>query len=374
MEAVTRLALLVALVSGCFYADPINQRPSVAIEVDNDDPVRRGETRFVTAVSDDPDGHYVKYRWRAYACTDATDPAQCDDVPFDDGLNQVLTFDVPVDRADGVTPVESLRIVLGATDELGATARPEPELVVPVFNAPPTLALSKDHRERYTIARPVRVFARVGDLDDGPDRIGPLVWKVYAPTQGAVHTLTELAVVEDPPDPVFDHFGKTFVAADPGEWMIEVSATDPLGDTTTELLAITVSENDAPCLAQLQPTVPSAGAALPLTDPTLFRVPVVIDDLDVYPPQPSDPILGVTRFEWLLRRDGAATFTRITGATGNSVALDPASFTPGDLVELRVQIYDRSNTVVNCPVDDATCSTISQPSCIQRQTWRVEVR
>jgi hypothetical protein len=40
---------------------------------------------------------------------------------------------------------------------------------------------------------------------------------------------------------------------------------------------------------------------------------------------------------------------------------------------MRVEIFDRKSTPIPCADGLATCA-ISQPACIQRQTWRVEVR
>ena len=64
---------------------------------------------------------------------------------------------------------------------------------------------------------------------------------------------------------------------------------------------------------------------------------VVTDDLDPYPPVPGDPILGTTTFAWSLLAPGASSFASLA-ATSNSVALDPADYTPGDLLELRVEV------------------------------------
>jgi hypothetical protein len=57
----------------------------------------------------------------------------------------------------------------------------------------------------------------------------------------------------------------------------------------------------------------------------------------------------------------------------NSVALDPISFTPGDILELRVEVFDRNDTQLPCAQDQQSCS-LSANTCIQRQTWFVEVR
>jgi hypothetical protein len=88
-------------------------------------------------------------------------------------------------------------------------------------------------------------------------------------------------------------------------------------------------------------------------------------------------VLRPTTFSWSILPPGASTRQPLA-VTGNQVALDPASYSPGDIVELRVEIADRAmilnNTAISCADNIPTCSVISDASCIQRQTWRVEVR
>jgi hypothetical protein len=162
-----------------------------------------------------------------------------------------------------------------------------------------------------------------------------------------------------------------------GAYSVSVKTTSPTGDTHMAMTDIQVVDDSAPCLQddQLEPIVPPAGAAYPLSQPTLFRVRKAKDDLDPYPlPRANDPIFGALRFEWSLQAPGQSTHSVIAGATSNSFAIDPASYATGDVLELRVTIFDRNNTPVSCPDGDATCSTISNNECLQRQTWRVEVR
>jgi hypothetical protein len=71
---------------------------------------------------------------------------------------------------------------------------------------------------------------------------------------------------------------------------------------------------------------------------------------------------------------GGTTHQLLNGVTGSGFAIDPASYQPGDIVELRVEIADRNNTPITCADGNATCSVVSDNACIQRQTWRVEVR
>lgn len=368
------LVLLGGLVPGCFYADPINQRPSLEIENASSEEVHRGDVVRLRARWDDPDGHYVSVRWRVYACTDATRPTACDDEPFEESSSDLLELVVPTQRVSPVVPVESLRVVLEATDELGATARPTQELVIPVVNRPPTIELDRSSRYKYVAGAPIRLFAKVGDLDDGIAGLRPLVWEVFGPPQTSYTLEDDPDFVADPPDPEFQHVAKVFTPDGQGEWMVRVTAIDALGAEDRETMEISVVSDGPPCLAQLAPIVPPAGATLPVSEPTLFRVPIVVDDLDVYPPQPGDPVLGTATFAWSLRAPGQSTHATIAGATGNTFAFDPASYALGEVVEVRVQIYDRSETAIPCIDSEATCSVISTPTCIQRQTWRVEVR
>ena len=93
-------------------------------------------------------------------------------------------------------------------------------------------------------------------------------------------------------------------------------------------------------------------------------------DLDPYPASAT----GETTFAWSLEGPGATSYVPLDGATDNRVALDPATYAPGDLVELRVEIFDRAHTQ-KLPCDDTapTCS-LTGDSCLQRLTWRVEMR
>ncbi len=370
----SRIPLLLALVSGCFYADPINQRPSITIKGEPTEAVYRRDHLELIADAEDPDGHYVSYRWRAYACIEAMGETGCDQAPFADGLQPTFPIDVPPRLIDDVTPVSLLRIVLVGKDELGATSRPQEELFLAVSNRPPTIALGRSSRYSFVSNTPIEIAAKIGDADDGPAAV-TTVWKTFGPPTGDTdNALVDFTIAPDLEDPEHLQFGKIFTANVPGEWTVRVTATDPLGATIVESTMITVAIDSPPCLAQALPIVPTGGAALPITDPTLFRIPVVIDDLDLYPPRPDDAFLGTTRFAWSVKAPGQPTHVVISGATGNSFAVDPASYTPGDIIEVRAEIFDRTNDVLQCPAGDPTCSVVSQSTCIQRQTWRVEVR
>ena len=375
VRVVSVIAISAAVVlGGCFYTDPINQRPSVEIMQLSSSQVFRGDQVNLNAITNDPDNNPVSVSWEAYACTDAT-PAPdgsrpgCDSSSIASGTNQLFGFMTPDYRHDGITPVGAMYVTLDAVDSLGAAAKPGQELIITVADAPPTIVLTAQPRDGFVVNIPLPLFARVGDPDDGPARV-TVTWTASSPSGSeSLTTETSQPIGSDGSQL---QLGTTLVPNVIGTWNVQASATDPSGVVTTTGSDFVITPDEPPCLETWSPATPPSGDALPIDAPTLFQVLVVDDDLDPYPPVPSDPILGTTTFAWSLLPPGATTRVALS-ATGAGVALDPASYQPGDIVELRVQIYDRTNTPVTCDDDDPTCS-IGANQCIQRLTWNVEMQ
>jgi hypothetical protein len=382
---VKRLALLIPLSAGCFYIDPINQRPSVAIEAGSSDPVFRGSAVHLHALVDDPEGDEDRTTlgWTVLLCTDATSPSGCDPgAPFFTGANPDADFTVPIVRADNATPVTSLFVELDATDPDGASARPPAQLVIAVGDHPPDLALSTpSSKHHFVVGAPVDVFAKVSDVDDVATTADlaritsdiEVVSKPVVTSMATLGSLVEQAEAGPPPDKIIS---KTFTPANSldsvGFWTLQITATDPSQVTSMQLVTIGINADHPPCLAAFEPIVPPPGSTLPVFEPTLFSIPIVTDDLDVYPPRTDDDLFGTTQFAWSLLPPGASL--RQPAGAASTLAFDPKDYHAGDIVEIRVEIFDRKNTPINCADSDPTCSVISDDSCIQRQTWRVEVQ
>ncbi len=378
----SRFWILCALVSGCIYTDPINQRPSIGIKRKAPTgEVFRGSAVTLEANYHDPEGQIVFFQWRAYACTDATPDASgarpgCDATPFFTGVLETADFDVPSRRADADVPVAQVIALLQAQDDYGATSKPTQELLLPISNAVPKVVLRKDSRYNYVKGTDIRIYAAISDIDDGP--LAPtLEWKVFSPQSQPTFAFEDLVppVPQDPMHPEIRQLGKRFHPDAIGDYEIQLDATDPLGGTFMDHLTISVVDDTPPCLRQLAPIVAPPGTALPLTEPTLFRVDIVEDDLDPFPAT-SDPVLGTPHFFWSILPPGASTRQSLS-ATGNAVPLDPTNYQPGDIVELRVEIGDRNtfaNRPLGCAESAATCAIGTDTTCLQRQTWRVEVR
>ncbi|MDB4954521.1 MAG: hypothetical protein JWO36_2090 [Myxococcales bacterium] len=377
--AVSRFAFICLLAAGCFYGDPINQRPSIEIVTDSSTTPHRGDHVKLHASVNDPENQFVTLTWHAQACEKAEDLATCDKAFFS-WIGDHPDITIPSRLEDGITSVQSLRVVLEAQDDHGATAKPTQVLVVPLADIPPDLALSKRSLHGSVVGVPIDFYAKVGDADDGPDAV-TLDWVVFSPPSQPASTLIDIPNV---PQDLADHAhittGKRFVPMGVGDWDIQVTATDPQtsahpdGVSTVQHLLVSVVPDHAPCLGTVAPLAAPVGQALPLYDPTLFAVLVVNDDLDVFPANPSDPLFGDATFHWSLLAPGATTRQPLAGVISNSFAIDPASYTPGDFVELRVEIEDRNHTPITCADGSPTCSVISDPSCVQRLTWRMEIR
>ena len=358
--------------AGCFYVDPINQRPSLDIRQDSVGDVFRGEEVSFTAVVLDPDDQTVELTWRVYMCTDATTFADCDAESTFVGDQRTFGFVVPMTRADGVTPVAGLRIVLDGKDDHGATSKPNDQLQLAVKDRNPDLDLRKTSvyeqvGPQYVVGMPINLYAVYGDGDDSLDSLA-VDWKVYPPMQVPIDLTDD--VIDSPPGK--RQLAKILKPQITGEWTVEVTVTDPGMNQAMKSLTFNVIADRAPCISVVAPIVPPSSTALPVMDPTLFQVPIVGDDLDSYPKAPGGSLFGEPTFVWsILGPTGGRQV--ISGATGSSTLFDPSTFAPGTIVELRVEIQDRKLTPVSCADGDATCS-VGANSCIQRQTWRVEAR
>jgi hypothetical protein len=364
----------IAASSGCFYMESINQRPSLDIRPSSSDPVFRGAVITLEAIASDPEQQVVAFQWRVYACTDATSIRDCDLDPVFTGVEPEATFRVPAFRADlggdgpqAARPTESLRVVLEGRDDRGAAARPDQELIIPVLDAPPSLALRVASTHGAVVMTPIDVYAKYGDPDDTPGNVA-LEWTAFSPSQ-VPSPLVELLV---PPgdNPAFLQQGKRFTPQVTGSWDILVVATDRAGGKTQERLMINVAPDAPPCLDVWDPAATAQPA--PITEPTLFHVLQVRDDLDAFPRASGESVLGETEFVWSLKVGAGPR--QVLANSINALALDPLAYAPGTQLELRVEIFDRKHTAISCADAAQTCSVVSQPACIQRQTWHVEAR
>src|SRR5262249_27835304 len=158
--------------------------------------------------------------------------------PLFTGVEQEASFRVPAFRADPdgegpqvAPPVESLLVLLGGQDHRGAAAKPEQELIIPVENAPPTIALRMASDFGAVVGTQIKVYAKYAAPDDMPQNVN-LTWTLYSPSMQPV-PLVDVGV---PPDGDVLHLqqGKGFTPQVEGNWDLEVVATDRLGKDKKE--------------------------------------------------------------------------------------------------------------------------------------------
>lgn len=367
------LALLLlgplGLAAGCFYTGDLNDRPSAEIQRLGAGVPLRGETVRFQALIVDP-GDQVDVAWRIDACRTAPDGEVCDEA-IATSVPDVLQIEavVPLEAGAGLErgPTERLRVHLDVVDSHGAVARPSQQAVVEVGNQAPTLRVQPRGRElagAYPEEAPIFVAARGEDPEGDPLTVE---CEPFAPS-GSVPNQWSWTMVGDPPSGGHEW---RLVPDVPGVWTVRCTARDPLTSTTIDT-PITVVADRPPCLGQTEPA-PAAGATIVLDAPRRFSVLRVDDDLDVYPaPAPDDPFLGAAGFRWSIRPVGAAAFDEVDADVA-AIELDPANHAPGDRLDVRVELDDRRRRTIGCAADAPTCS-ISLDECLQRQTWRVEVR
>ena len=266
----TRIAVAWSLAAsaasaGCFYVDPINQRPSLDIRPMSSDPVYRGGSAAFAAIASDPERQLVSFQWRAYACTDATSSEGCDLNPIFTGVEDTAAFIVPAFRGDPdgpgplvAPPVEALRVVLEGRDDHGATAKPAQELPLPVLDHPPDIQLRVASKHGTVVTTPIDVYAKYGDPDDTAENV-TLEWTVFSPSQ-VPDTLVDLPALPRADESHLQQ-GKRFTPAVIGNWDIRVVAIDRLGARTEEHLTVTVADDRPPCLDAWDPLAGRRGDA-----------------------------------------------------------------------------------------------------------------
>ena len=377
LEHVKPAGLLLAVAcAGCLYIDPINEQPIIdsMTRVCAGTPcdqsfsdVHRGDVFRLAATFHDPDGRAAdcRYQWAAVACN--ADQTHCDTIDLKtDTASPSPQIPVPNLVSASDEPVQLVRVTLELFDGRGAHAT---QIKTVAIDEGPSLAL-RDASRVHTVGGPIALFATYGDPDGEASRV-MVTWSASLPdASNAPFTQGTPQVLQDPGDPTHLTASEQFVLSAVGTWDIEVTAVDDFGQTTEQDLSVPIAADALPCIAATDPIIAPGGAALPISAPTRFSVPLVTDDLDPYPAVPDEPLFGTPLFLWSILPPGAQTWQPF-GSGGNSVELDPSAFTLGDVIGVRVEVEDRNRVPVTCDPANATCGNAT---CSQRQTWRVEAR
>ncbi len=367
-KAMASLLVTFCALPACFYVDDLNTRPVVSIEKISIPALARGSVAKFRAdrYDEDDGGNYVSVSWEMRVCGRLAD--DCDFASFFTGTNTIASVLVPPTRSDG-SPVEKLEVILRGVDPQGAESRPTARQVYDVGNAAPLVVLQTAGFDNYPVGVPFSIRARITDPDDTATAIAAQ-WKVYSPAGSANPALEMLA-----PDPARPNESSYRLLPDKaGKWTIEVTAMDAIGAVAVEHIDVQVAEDRPPCIDTVTPLPAPAASTAILDVAQRFAVQVVDDDLDIFPAPVGDPFVHETKFAWSIKSPlTGGVRSAIDGPSRAAIELDPALYNPGDIIELRVEISDRVARTLSCADGAPTCS-INSNACVQRQTWRLEVR
>ncbi len=366
--AVLAVASFALALPACFYIDDLNTRPVVAIQKTSIPALTRGSLAQFRAERFDEDdgGARVAVDWEMHTCGSTI--SECDRAAFYTGTELLASATIPVVRADG-SPVQKLQVVLHGVDPQGAQARPTAMQLYDVGNAVPAITLQTFGYDGYPVGIPFSIRTRVVDADDVAANI-QVQWKVYSPAGSA-----DPALVLVPPDQSRPNESAYTLTPDlAGTWTIEVTAIDSIGATSVEHIDVQVAADRPPCLGSVTPLPAPASNTAIVDVAQRFAVQVVDDDLDIFPAPVGDPFIHESHFAWSIQSPLTNGVRQpIVGDRRSSIDIDPTQYHPGDVIELRVEISDRVTRTLACADGAATCS-LNSNACIQRQTWRLEVR
>jgi hypothetical protein len=354
------------LLTGCFYVDPVVDRPTVEVVLKGKSGtvLHHGDELQVSAnlrVGNGAPRRGDSFVWTVVACPSDSGDGDC--VLLDPPANAEQVTVVVPDRIRpgdaGFPPTRSIRAQVDVRDEYGIVIDGA-DRSARIYDRPTVdLEVEDVAGDAVTVGIPVVLRATYTVPSEDRESVA-LAWN------GPFMPGVERSFAD--PDHIVER--KQLMLMPPGKVNVMVAARYP-AITVSAARTIVVLPDLPPCIAQWQPITPPPGAALPITGPTLFQVPSVVDDLDGYPRRL--PPFGTATFAWSILPPGASTRHVLSGATGNTFELDPGAFTPGDIVELRVEVFDRNATAVACPDDQPTCA-VGVSLCSQRQTWRMEIR
>jgi hypothetical protein len=341
-----RRVLALLLLPGCFYTDRVNTRPHAKFVISPASAVIGTTLTLDATNSSDDEGDPLTYAW---TINDCSTPSDCVLAPGGTSTQRSFTFPIP--NHDLLAVQLTVTDSSGASDTTSQTISPD--------DRPPTLMAVAQGTVNldgtYTLGRKLSVQAIGSDPDgDSPTYTFELTPPAASDPDVVVFTSTSPTSYKLIPD----------VA---GHWEVKVTADDGHGMQAVDRATFDVVADQPPVIAATTPDWAAGRTILLTTDgPRAFSIDLVLDDLDPYPLPfgTLDQELGTAHFRWYV--DG----TELADHDLASLTLDPAAYAPGDVVEVRAEVYDRVARVWPCDTTAAVCPQVDP----RRVTWEVEIR
>jgi hypothetical protein len=333
------------LLPGCFYTDRVNSRPHAHMVVGPPN-ANVGTTLILDASSSsDDEGDPLTYAWVIAECVT---PSDCRPVASSTQPTWEYTIQSHYPHAIQLLVAD----VSGAADRASDTIAPQD--LTPTVTA--TVQGFGNPDGTFTLGRKLAVLA-TGSDPDGGDKL--------------TYTFELTPPATSDPDKVdFGRLSPTGYELVPdvvGHWEVKVTVDDGWGMTASDRVPIDVVDDAPPVIAATTPDW-SAGQTVVLQadGPRRFSVDTVTDDLDPYPYPAGTPDheLGVAHFKWFLGG------VEIAGHDLPDFTLDPSAYAPGDVVDLRVEAYDRIARTWPCDATVPVCPSASP----RRVSWQAEIR
>ena len=363
-----RLALMIGALAthaACLYIAPVNERPRARIEEVSVGPYHVNDRLVFSAgkTTDNGSASQLRVTWQARIC-DADQ--NCDPL-------MITTTSPSVRDEIEIIPDRKGELVVLATVTDGQGATETVDARVDIVNRAPTIEAQINgfpdpgDSGGFVLGLPVEIVANVVDLDG--DTVD-VQWQAFAPS-GSTSTVDVVPVN-----------GKentyTLAADDAGRWDVKITADDGDGGIVEHTEPLVFAVDGPPCIGSIQPAASPVPAVI--SEPTRFSVQTVFDGLDGYPkPANPHPEVGETTFTWKLASPASGGALVDISPTVSDVLIDPAVYSPGDTLTLRVEVDDRNgNLPLACAEGQARCDTEDPgnpaPTCSQRATWEIEIR
>ncbi len=353
-------------VSGCFYLSERNERPRPRIEEKTIGPYTITEEVIFSALgsADDRPIGESEFVWQAFACD--SEGQNCETISNQETLPSASSEFVVVPTRKGSLRVDLLvRDSSGAFDKASAT--------VPVINQDPLaeLKISKNFPDPgdlggHVLGLPIELAARLSDPDG--DEL-TIAWNYDPPLDGGSNPANVVFEAKAGTDNVFVLIGDVA-----GVWTVSIRVTDGDGGISLAERQVVFAPDRPPCLASVSPAILAGQSVVLAAGPQVFSVDQAVDALDPFPPLSSpDPAIGETRFQWsLASRHSGGQLTPLVRSL-SSLTIDPAEYTPGEVLTIRVEAFDRLNEPVACPTSEPGCAADNN-ECNQRMTWKAVIR
>jgi hypothetical protein len=394
MQAKLALLTLGLVPPGCLYVDGKNHAPSAAIELPAAK-LRRCDPIMLRAQASDPDQDTLSYSWRVRVAStddeggewDLVDPSGssvCDSTRAGPALQRAADRPPVAGQSEFLSiPQLPLRgsysVELEVRDGFRAARTVAATFVVE--NQPPVFELRLDRDPTATedkvpdatggFPAHAHYLVWVNGTDHENDlRCGgrsSVSWKLVAPDESSAEYVLPRPCVSGKQPELRVRLSPHKVSA--GTTLrVQATVADGFGGSKTSVGELELAPNRPPCLEATQPPFDLPKVLVAHQEGRRFDVSLVNDDVP-----------ASVSFSWLVREEGAASWSKLGGLGGPVLDLPPWFRAPGKKLELRAIAEEADVPAARCAESEALCPPAGQAKteavpagCYRWVTWKLE--